>query len=140
MQEFASVSASTHDPSALVLRLEEKAAEGWSVVSIVATGGDVTAFLCRERGAAAPTTSATTSTTAAPTVTAAAAVSEPAGWAVAPEPAATTTSSTAGAVPAQQVPAQWATDPMGRYELRYWDGTRWTEHVARAGQQYTDPL
>ena len=26
-----------------------------------------------------------------------------------------------------------------RYELRYWDGTQWTEHVARQGQQFTDP-
>jgi hypothetical protein len=23
--------------------------------------------------------------------------------------------------------------------LRYWDGTAWTEHVSRGGQQYTDP-
>jgi len=23
--------------------------------------------------------------------------------------------------------------------LRYWDGAQWTEHVSRAGQQYTDP-
>ncbi|WP_367281845.1 DUF2510 domain-containing protein, partial [Ilumatobacter sp.] len=21
----------------------------------------------------------------------------------------------------------------------YWDGSQWTEHVSRAGQQYTDP-
>ncbi len=37
------------------------------------------------------------------------------------------------------VPPGWYTDPAGRYELRYWDGTAWTEHVSRAGQQYTDP-
>lgn len=37
------------------------------------------------------------------------------------------------------VPAGWYTDPSGRYELRYWDGNAWTEHVSRAGQQYTDP-
>lgn len=48
--------------------------------------------------------------------------------------------------PAQQappvesaVPAGWYADPSGRYELRYWDGTAWTEHVSRAGQQFTDP-
>jgi len=23
--------------------------------------------------------------------------------------------------------------------MRYWDGTQWTEHVSRAGQQSTDP-
>jgi hypothetical protein len=47
------------------------------------------------------------------------------------------------AVPAAQttpsVPAGWYADPAGRYELRYWDGGAWTEHVSRAGQQYTDP-
>jgi hypothetical protein len=37
------------------------------------------------------------------------------------------------------VPAGWYADPAGRYELRYWDGGAWTEHVSRAGQQYTDP-
>ena len=37
------------------------------------------------------------------------------------------------------VPAGWYADPAGRFELRYWDGWRWTEHVSRAGQQYTDP-
>ena len=36
-------------------------------------------------------------------------------------------------------PAGWDHDPSGRYELRYWDGSQWTEHVARGGQQYTDP-
>lgn len=37
------------------------------------------------------------------------------------------------------VPAGWYSDPSGRFELRYWDGSAWTEHVSRAGQQYTDP-
>ena len=38
-----------------------------------------------------------------------------------------------------QVPAGWYADPAGRFELRYWDGSTWTEHVSRAGQQFTDP-
>jgi len=37
------------------------------------------------------------------------------------------------------VPAGWYADPSSRYELRYWDGSAWTEHVSRAGQQATDP-
>jgi hypothetical protein len=41
--------------------------------------------------------------------------------------------------PTPAVPAGWYADPAGRYELRYWDGSQWTEHVSRAGQQYTDP-
>jgi hypothetical protein len=36
-------------------------------------------------------------------------------------------------------PAGWYADPSARFELRYWDGAQWTEHVSRAGQQYTDP-
>ena len=43
----------------------------------------------------------------------------------------------AAATPA--VPAGWYADPAGRFELRYWDGGTWTEHVSRAGQQFTDP-
>ena len=42
----------------------------------------------------------------------------------------------AAAAPA--VPAGWYADPAGRFELRYWDGGAWTEHVSRAGQQFTD--
>ena len=34
--------------------------------------------------------------------------------------------------------AGWHPDPHRRFELRYWDGHRWTEHVSRAGQQSTD--
>ena len=37
------------------------------------------------------------------------------------------------------VAADWYADPAGRYELRYWNGTAWTEHVSRNGQQFTDP-
>jgi hypothetical protein len=36
-------------------------------------------------------------------------------------------------------PFGWYPDPSGRHEQRYWDGTRWTEHVSDAGQQSTDP-
>ena len=36
-------------------------------------------------------------------------------------------------------PAGWYPDPSGRYEMRYWDGLAWTEHVSRQGQQFTDP-
>ena len=35
-------------------------------------------------------------------------------------------------------PASWLTDPTGRHDHRYWDGTRWTDHVADAGVAATD--
>jgi uncharacterized protein YxjI len=33
----------------------------------------------------------------------------------------------------------WYPDPYGRHELRYFDGNRWTEHVASHGRQSVDP-
>jgi hypothetical protein len=38
------------------------------------------------------------------------------------------------------VPAAWLADPTGRHQLRYWDGTAWTGHVADAGIAAEDPL
>ena len=36
--------------------------------------------------------------------------------------------------------ASWQPDPSGQHELRYWDGTAWTEHVSTGGVQSTAPL
>ncbi|MEQ1700404.1 MAG: hypothetical protein ABMA25_09850, partial [Ilumatobacteraceae bacterium] len=99
MSEFSAVSASSYDPAALAAKLTEKSAEGWSVVSIVPTGGDITAFLTREGGAVAeapaaveaPVVEAVVAPEPAPAPApepAPAPAAEPAGWAVAPEPAA----------------------------------------------------
>ena len=173
MQEFSSVSASSYDPAALASRLTEKSAEGWTVVSIVPTGGDVTAFLCRESSGASAVAAASVVAVAAqpafapalvasvtpepmPVVEVAVPAAEPAGWAMSPEPASPAMApisetvyqpqvqaqpaaayQPAAATPA--VPAGWYADPAGRFELRYWDGGTWTEHVSRAGQQFTDP-
>jgi hypothetical protein len=141
MLEFTTVSASSYDPPALAAKLTAMSAEGWDVVSVISTGGDITAFLSRAASGASAA-AVTPAAEAAP-----AAVAEPAGWAVAPEPApaaqpeptpvAAAAAAAAPATPA--VPANWYADPSGRFELRYWDGNAWTEHVSRAGQQYTDP-
>jgi hypothetical protein len=37
-------------------------------------------------------------------------------------------------------PAGWYADPTGRSEHRYWDGSRWTEHVSNRGLAGTDPI
>ena len=37
-----------------------------------------------------------------------------------------------------QHPPGWYPDPFGRHESRYWDGQRWTEHVASHGRQAVD--
>jgi hypothetical protein len=225
MQEFSSVTASSYDADSLAPLLNEKAADGWSVVSIVAAGTNIVAYLQREADDTAaadesadvaddtaddvPTYGDTPapaevaaveeapasdeSTIGSPFIPAAAAaaveaapaaVDEPAGWANAPEQAIETpvladTADTSIADLAAQVstpepvipvatpepvvaapepepvvvpepepvvaaaesavPAGWYADPSGRFELRYWDGAAWTEHVSRAGQQFTDP-
>ena len=41
--------------------------------------------------------------------------------------------------PASASPAGWYADPLGRHELRYFDGAQWTEHVSTQGRQAVDP-
>ncbi|MDZ7679910.1 MAG: phospholipid scramblase-related protein [Acidimicrobiales bacterium] len=36
--------------------------------------------------------------------------------------------------------AGWYADPMGRGELRYFDGSSWTEHISTKGEQQVDPF
>jgi hypothetical protein len=62
-------------------------------------------------------------------------VSEGAGYAASNQPQAG--HAQGGAVPS--VPANWYKDPSGRFEMRYWNGSAWTEHVATAGKQSIDP-
>ena len=153
MQEFSTASSSAKDPAALAATLNEKSADGWNVVGIVTTTTEVTAFLSREAlsASAATTLSASSTSTSGFTPLAGSTpAAEPAGWAVAPEPAPTAASTPAGMAPisapayqpaaaaAPAVPAGWYADPAGRFDLRYWDGGAWTEHVSRAGQQHTD--
>ena len=164
MYEYITVSTSSYDPAGLAAKLTEKSSEGWAVVAIVPTGGDVTAFLSRSVGAATPAASAPAEVIleaaaveaappeVAPVETPAEAVTEPAGWAAVAEPepepevvapvavaAAEPEAVVAAAAVAPAVPAGWYADPAGRFELRYWDSNQWTEHVSRAGQQFTDP-
>lgn len=42
--------------------------------------------------------------------------------------------------PMPAVPAGWYKDPAGCHELRFWDGFKWSAHVANAGIQAADPL
>ena len=73
---------------------------------------------------------------------AAAAAADPSsGYSAASQPSTATAAPAAAAATASasSVPAGWYADPAGRFDLRYWDGGTWTEHVSRAGQQFTDP-
>jgi hypothetical protein len=142
--EFITVTASAYDAATMASKLTAHSAEGWEVVAIVPTGGELTAF-CRR-----PATTDTAAATAAQAATPAATPAATAPVTPADLPAAAANKTVAVSVPPVAVttpaaqapsatPAGWYSDPSGRYELRYWDGTAWTEHVARGGQQYTDP-
>ena len=111
MFEYVAFNPYNASPEAMANELTKKSSEGWEVVEILPTfDGRYCAFLRR------PVSS----------------TSEVAASA----PAAVATSSSSGSA---SVPAAWYADPSGRYELRYWNGKEWTEHVARSGQQFTDP-
>jgi hypothetical protein len=115
MYEYAAFNPFNTSPEAMAAELTKKSADGWEVVSIVTTfDGRYCAFLRRQTGAAGRT------------VTAPAAI-------------AATATSVAPTASTSNAPAAWYADPSGRYELRYWDGSEWTEHVARGGQQFVDP-
>jgi hypothetical protein len=45
-----------------------------------------------------------------------------------------------GSVDSSAEPAGWLSDPSGRHQYRYWNGTDWTRHVADHGRRSTDPM
>jgi len=143
MLEFTSLKVTANNSADLATQLTSMSAQGWQVVSIVATG-EIVAYLSRP-----VSVTATDPTPVQPTP-----VSDPVGWAattnspsspgsfISPTPASGSTP-VAGSTPTPSVvpsvPADWYKDPAGRYEFRYWDGTKWTENVSRAGVMYQDP-
>ena len=143
MLEFTSLKVSPNDSANLTTQLTSMSAQGWQVVSIVATR-EIVAYLSRPVSVTAK----------APTPVQPTPESDSVGWAattnspsnpnsfISPTPASSSTPSatstqTPSAVPS--VPADWYKDPAGRYEFRYWDGSKWTENVSRAGVMYKDP-
>ncbi len=143
MPEFTSKSAS--DPGTLVSVLNEHATGGWEVVSVVESGGQLHAIMRREgnppaAAAAAAAVSAPAAEAAPAAVVAPAAAAAPVTPIETAQPAAAASTNPSNATVAiTHTPAGWYPDPSGRYEMRYWDGLAWTEHVSRQGQQFTDP-
>ncbi len=143
MLEFTSLKVTANNSADLATQLTSMSAQGWQVVSIVATG-EIVAYLSRP-----VSVTATDPTPVQPTP-----VSDPVGWAattnspsspgsfISPTPASGS-APLAGSTPTPSVvpsvPADWYKDPAGRYEFRYWDGSKWTENVSRAGVMYKDP-
>jgi len=127
MQEYSSVSVYVTEHAKLTDKLNSLASEGWSVVSIISTGSEVVAYVSRASNVSA----STTPTSAAHVTPVPTPASDQNGWASASAGSTTVTS--------PSVPADWYKDPAGRYEFRYWDGTKWTEHVSRGGVRHSDP-
>lgn len=140
MLEYAALTSS--DPADLARQMTERSAQGWEILQIVSNGANITAFARRAAvtaqvantvatpAASTPATSATTSATWSSTA------SSSASTPVVTSPVNTSVASSVGDAAA---PANWYPDPAGRYELRYWNGSAWTEHVSRNGQQSIDP-
>ena len=113
MYEYVAFNPYNSSPEALAVELTKKSADGWEVVNIVPTfDGRYCAFLRRPTNSTVPSSGQVSSSST---------------------PVASTATASSGAAP-----AAWYPDPSKRFELRYWDGAEWTEHVARSGQQFTD--
>ena len=119
MLEFVSIKVSPDAHDDLATQLTAQSREGWNVVSIVSAGDEIVAFLSRPVVATTPASAA--------------------GWAATTSDSAVTTTPTTPTTPVPSVPADWYKDPAGRYDFRYWDGSKWTENVSRAGASFTDP-
>lgn len=57
-----------------------------------------------------------------------------------PSPGVSAPSTAASWASSSTAPADWYPDPSGQYEVRYWDGGRWTEHVSTGGVQAVSPV
>lgn len=62
------------------------------------------------------------------------------GYTATPGTGASSTSGTAPLGPPPLPPPMWAADPSGRHQLRYWDGSAWTEYVSDDGHESREPL
>jgi hypothetical protein len=140
MLEYAALTSS--DPADLARQMTERSAQGWEILQIVSNGANITAFARRAAVTAqvantvATPAASTPATSAATSATWSSTASTSASTPVVTSPVNTSVTSSVGDAAA---PANWYPDPAGRFELRYWNGSAWTEHVSRNGQQSIDP-
>ena len=124
MLEFVSIKVSPDAHDDLATQLTAQSREGWNVVNIVSAGNEIVAFLSRPVVATTPVF---------------AVCMAPKNFDSAEATIPTTTPTMTPTTTVPSVPADWYKDPAGRYDFRYWDGSKWTENVSRAGVSFTDP-
>ncbi len=134
MLEYAALTSS--DPADLARQMTERSAQGWEILQIVTSGTNITAFARRAAVTAQVSTPSVVSTPATSATWSSTTASTAASTPVVTSAANTSVASSVGDAAA---PANWYADPAGRFELRYWNGSAWTEHVSRNGQQSVDP-
>lgn len=123
------VSESVRNPHELAAELTRRSNEGWEVVQITYDGASWFHAFIRHAGNVPVSPYPGMKSEQAPVAAGPLGDGRPSEVVSAPaQPAASTPS----------VPANWYPDPSKRYELRYWNGSAWTEHVATGGVQSTD--
>ena len=137
MLEYAALTSS--DPADLARQMTERSAQGWEILQIVTSGTNITAFARRAAVTAQVSTPSVVSTPATASATSATWSSTASTSASTPVVTSPVNTSVASSVGDAAAPANWYPDPAGRFELRYWNGSAWTEHVSRNGQQSIDP-
>jgi hypothetical protein len=138
MLEYAALTSS--DPADLARQMTERSAQGWEILQIVTSGTNITAFARRAAVTAqVANTAATPAAVNAPTTSATWGATTATTSASTPVVTSAINTSVASSVGDAAAPANWYPDPAGRFELRYWNGSAWTEHVSRNGQQSIDP-
>ncbi len=123
------VSESVRNPHELAAELTRRSSAGWEVIQITTDGGSWFHAFVRHDGQVTVTPYAGMKT---PTD-----IQSP-DTASTPPPT-NTFGTTATASAPSNAAANWYKDPSSRFELRYWNGSAWTEHVATAGAQSIDP-
>ena len=122
------VSESVRNPHQLAEELTKRSANGWEVVQITFDGAAWFHAFIRHAGNVPVGPFAKAESL------------QPAGASGAPAAPVTAAPAAASTGDTPNVPADWHKDPSGRFELRYWNGTAWTEHVATGGKQSIDPV
>lgn len=132
MYTYDVISESVRNPHQLASELTRRSSEGWEVVEITYDGAAwFHAFIRHAGNVPVATHPGMKATELQP-------VGGPVATPATPAVSAPTQATAAAAGTAPSVPADWYKDPSGRFELRYWNGSAWTEHVATGGTQSTD--